>query len=273
MWIHYEYIIMNYILRKRGEIEMKNKFNIDDKVIYEGELYTISGIDKMNGYLVYKIDPIKEDEKEYVVSEEDIDIYIPFNELSKEKLLDFIKTYDNYVEICFGMKQKPKSIEGYYNSKQYRILCKEKLEISLSSHKICLDEKKEEQVKYVKDVLRINDKVKNKITGRYGIVKILTKNRTMVYVHYNNSERSWEHDCNLERIDNNNKNDYDTSNKSKPIIYKPRFSYGDEVYNLLTRKKGIVKAISKYKQDSYYIEYINDTIYGGIWEDGKNLYK
>lgn len=53
---------------------MKNKFNIDDKVIYEGELYIVSDIDKMNGYLVYKIDPVKKDSKYYNVAEEDIEL-------------------------------------------------------------------------------------------------------------------------------------------------------------------------------------------------------
>lgn len=152
---------------------MKNKFNIDEKVIYEGELYTISGIDKMNGYLVYKIDPIKEDGKEYVVAEEDIQLYRTFEELSKIELLAFIKTYNNYVEICFGMKQKPLSVEEYYNTKAYRNMEKEKTQMILTSKfREAMGYDKKEQVKYKKDVLRVNDTIKNKKTGDIGIIKM-----------------------------------------------------------------------------------------------------
>lgn len=176
---------------------MKNKFNIDDKVIYEGELYIVSGIDKINGYIVYKIDPIKEDGKYYNVAEEDIEIYKTFEDLSKFELLAFIKAYDNYVDICVNMKHKPMSVEDYYSSNTYRRIQKEKKQLVLSSKfKKCMEEynkdTKEEMwkhginlfEKYVENttlydangsaILFVGDRVLNSKTFELGEVMLIT---------------------------------------------------------------------------------------------------
>lgn len=110
-----------------------NKFNINDKVIYEGELYTVVCIDTINGYIIYKIDPIKKDGKEYIVDEDEIELYKSFDDLSKYELLALIKTYSTYVEVCFRMKQKPMNVEDYYNNNVYRRIEKEKKQKELSN--------------------------------------------------------------------------------------------------------------------------------------------
>lgn len=243
---------------------MKNKFNIDDKVIYEGELYTISGIDKMNGYIVYKIDPIEEDGKEYVVSEEDIYLLQEFKDLNKDDLLKFIKTYDNYIEICFALKQKPLTLEQYYNSKEYISLMKEKTKIILSSKlRNFLDEYKEKDNKkiYKKQTFHINDIVKNKITGKQGTVILLFRNNNMVYICYDNENKKWEQECDLEIIS--------TKYNNKTFNKDVRLHYGDEVLNINTHMEGTVEAVSRNNPDRYFVCYgLN-----GVWEDRKTLLK
>lgn len=230
---------------------MKNKFNIDDKVIYEGELYIVFGIDKMNRYLVYKIDPVKEDGKEYVVSEEEIKMYKPFEELSKDELLAFIKTYDNYVEVCFGMKQKPKSSEEYYNSITYRVLCKEKAQTALSSkYKGVSFDTLIGEVGYKYIPLEANDIVKNKTAKEYGIIKVVLDNK--YFIHYVNGLKCWEYECDLIKIEQEKEISHIDNNIQ---IYKD-FLVGDLACDIRLNRDGKILKIYP-KMDCIKIDYSN----------------
>lgn len=135
--------------RKGGKV-VTNKFKINEKVTVSTKYNTgiiekegrIRAIDAFNDDIVYRVQfpfmALTKVPETDIISLEEPKKYYSGNDLenmSKEQLLEVLKTYSNYVDINSKMnKLSIMSISEYINSNKYKDLCNQKDEISESSN-------------------------------------------------------------------------------------------------------------------------------------------
>lgn len=156
--------------RKGGKV-VTNKFKINEKVTVSTKYNTgiiekegrIRAIDVFNDDIVYRIQfpfmALTKVPETDIISLEEPKKYYSGNDLenmSKEQLLEVLKTYSNYVDINSKKnKLSIMSISEYINSDKYKDLCNQKDEISESSNVSIHGDNpfKDEHSKYLQNIL------------------------------------------------------------------------------------------------------------------------